>query len=162
MKNVLVLFHIFLLISVLGCSKTNEPNPAPEINITELIKSPTTLQIDSTNCNITVLLYRDFMPIAPIDGREMTAIINISTSNSSNFPSNIDADKLWIIDSTNIWESTLADNFIIDSIFQISKKATNGPKWETGILVDAIVRIVEDDSIYYFLKSEDIKIERIN
>ncbi len=159
MKTLLALLLIITL-ATFGCSQTNEPSSVAETNIEELIKSPTTLQIDSTNFSMTVLLYRDFMPIAPIDGREMMAIIHIRSTDSTGFPSNIDADKLWVIDSTNVWETILIDDFAVDSIFQISKKATNGPKWETGIFVDVVVRIVEDDSIYYFLKAEDIKIER--
>lgn len=143
-----------------GCSQTNSPVDTTKDDNNELIKSPTIIQIDSTNFMLEVYLWRDFMPISPVDGHLMTAIVNIITTDSSAFPAHIDADKLWVIDSATMWETQLTDNSDDNTLFQISKRASDGPKWETGIYVDAVVRLVQNDSIYYYLKAENIKIIR--
>ena len=100
------------------------------------------------------------MPISPADGKPMVAIVNIVSADSTVIPTNIDADILWVIDSMNVWETKLIDNFNVGSVIQISKRAEDGPKWQTGISVDAVVRLVQNDSIYHFLKVENIIIHR--
>ena len=160
MKKLIVLLLIFVLAIMYGCSNPSTPEFTDTIDIDELIKSPTIIQIDTTNYTLSVFLNRDFMPISPIDGKPMTAIVNIITTDSSAFPAHIDADKLWVIDSLDMWETNLVDNFIVDSLFQISKRATDGPKWKTGIFVDVVIRLVYNDSIYYYLKAENIIIGR--
>ncbi len=161
MNKFLICLLIFILSLLCGCSKyTNSVDPST-VDINELIKSPTIIKIDSTNFTLSVYLWRDFMPISPIDGKPMEAVVHIKTSDYSDFPPNLNADKLWVIDSAEIWETDLVD-FTVDSLFQISKKASDGPKWQTGIFVDAVVRLVQDDSIYYYLKTENIEIIRTN
>ncbi len=162
MKRLTVFLLIFILSLLYGCSKSTNSTDPSTVDINELIKSPTTIQIDSTNFVLSVYLWRDFMPISPVDGKPMEAVVRISTTDSSNFPANLNADKLWVIDSAEVWETNLTDNSAVDSLFQISKKASGGPKWQTGILVDAVVRLVQDDSIYYYLKTENIEIIRTN
>lgn len=160
MNKFLICLLIFNLSLLYGCSKSTNSADLSTVDINGLMKSPTTIQIDSTNFTLSVFLWRDFMPISPIDGKPMEAVVNIMTTDSSDFPAHINADKMWVIDSAEIWETYLDDNSADDSLFKISKKASDGPKWETGILVDAVVRLVQDDSIYYYLKTENIEIIR--
>ena len=161
MNKFLICLLILNLSLLCGCSKSTNPADLSTVDIDELIKSPTSIQIDSTNFTLSVYLWRDFMPISPIDGKPMEAVVYIQASDYSDFPTNLNADKLWVIDSAEIWETDLVD-FTVDSLFQISKKASDGPKWQTGIFVDAVVRLVQDDSIYYYLKTENIEIIRTN
>ena len=162
MKRLSVFLLIFILSLLYGCSKSTNPADLSTVDIDELIKSPTSIQIESTNFTLSVYLWRDFMPISPIDRKPMEAVVHIKTSDYSDFPANLNADKMWVIDSAQIWETDLVDNSAGDSLFQISKKASDGPKWQTGIFVDAVVRLVQDDSIYYYLKTENIEIIRTN
>ncbi len=160
MKNISLVLLIISAVVLIGCSNTSSPVGTKKIDIEELIKSPTTVQIDSTTFTLSVYLWRDFMPISPIDGKPMLAVVSITTIDSSDFPTHIDADKFWVIDSANVWEAQLIDdpNSYLD--YKIAKKASDGPKWETGILVDAVVRLIENDSVYHYLKVEDIEITR--
>ena len=159
MKKIIVLQLIFILSLLYGCSKSSNPANTPQIDFDELIKSPTTIQIDSTNFNLSVYLWRDYMPISPPEGKPMTASIDIIAISTTIFPTGIDADKMWLFDSTETWEADLTTQTPTED-YILSKRASGGPLWETGILVDAVVRLVKDDSIYYYLKQEQILINR--
>ena len=144
---------------IFGCNGKNNSIISPDPIIDDLIKSPTSIQIDSTNFVLSVYLWRDFMPISPPDGKPMLASVEILTSDSSDFPENIDADKMWVIDSTNSWETFLYDQSVHES-YSILKKASNGPKWEIGLYLDVVVRLVQDDTLYHYLKIEDVLLRR--
>ena len=158
MKLKLLILSIALL--VVGCSDSQNPSQTSQPDFDSLTKAPTNLQIDSLNFSLEVYLWRDYMPIAPEDGKPMSAVINLRCIDSMLIPQNIDIDKLWVLDSVNIWETEVVDNFTVDSLYEISKRAGNGPKWETGRYLDAVIRIVENDSVYHYLKSEHILLEK--
>ncbi len=150
---------IITFLFIIGCSGRGTSITNQKIDIDELIKSPTNLQIDSKNFSISIYLWRDYMPISPPLGHPMRASIDIIASDSLLFPKNIEADKMWVFDSLEIWESVLLKDTPPED-YILSKRASGGPLWETGIFVDVVVRLVQDDSIYHYLKAENIEIHR--
>jgi len=115
--------------------------------------------IDGRKFTLGTFLWRDFMPhFEYSDGSDLRAVILVIATGSSEFPSWIDADRLWVINknSYEVWETGFTEGKPQHgSKNELLKVARNGPKWETGILVDVVVRLVVDDGRTYLLKASD-------
>lgn len=158
MKKIII---VLILLTAVSCSDDQSPTGKLLVDIDALQKSPTQLKLDSTtSLALEVTLWRDFMPISPEDGKPMFALVKLFTVDSTVLPSNINIDKLWVINDREVWEADLVTVSIDDQIFQITKRASGGPKWEPKIYVEAVVRIVLKDSTKMYLKNENVLIER--
>ncbi len=176
MKRPLIILSFSLLFFFIGCSEKEPPNAPPNYLYDELIKSPTAIQIDSIDVELSIFLWRDYMPISPPNGNPLAANIRIGSEpetlytiidgnlvfiglDYSDAIRNLDADKMWVFNKNSVWEANLESVGTINTSY-VNKSASGGPLWETGILVDAVVRLVQDDSTYFYIKKENIEIHR--
>jgi hypothetical protein len=142
--NLIGFFTIFTLI--LGCRKF-VPLSAPE-----------EVEIYGRRFILETTLNRDFMPGCPPNGYPLIAIILVTAIDSLEFPSTIDADRLWIIKGEDVWETEFSNETIPPEPHhrhQLEKVARNGPKWDPGIQVDVVVRIIDCKDNKYFLKASN-------
>ena len=101
------------------------------------------------------------MPISPPDGQPLVAVIKVKAPGETAISSQIDATRLWVVKGKEIWETEFANeegSAIGDTLEKIGR---DGPKWEPGISVDVVVRIIDLKSgNNYLLKASNQAIHR--
>ncbi len=84
------------------------------------------------------------MPSCPPDGRPLIALIWVTAIDQQPFPAMIDADKLWIINGHQVWETEFSNEKRPQDpnrLHQLEKVARDGPKWGPDIYVEVVVKI---------------------
>ncbi|NER31574.1 MAG: hypothetical protein F6J89_29145 [Symploca sp. SIO1C4] len=128
-----------------------------------LQSAPEQIEVQNTKLTLETYLWRDFMPISPPDGKPLIAVIRIKAQDSMEFPTSIISDKLWIINGQEIWETEFTNEEQIASNSTpslLEKVARGGPKWEPGVEVDVIIRIIDENNHTYLLKTSNQLINR--
>ena len=119
--------------------------------------APEEIEINGTEYTLETYLQRDFMPICPPDGKPLRASIKVKAPGETAISSKIDATRLWIVKGVEIWETELASREGSTTGDTLEKVATgDGPKWETEITVDVVVKIIDLESgESYLLKASN-------
>lgn len=160
-----IIKNIFLFLSfvLLSCSDRENSQP-PYVPIEELLSSLDTVSIDGSKIWLSTSLWRDFMPISPPDGKPLAAIIFITTADSSQFPSAVSSDAVWIVNENQVWKSWFTYGLVppdLQKPYNIVEFASNGPKWGPGIYVTVIVRVYSSqEKKSYFLRASNQWISR--
>ncbi len=158
----LIILGLGVCIVVLGC-KVSEPSDSQiPIEIEKLLSAPERIEIYGRNFVMQTYLWRDFMPGEHIEGSSLYAVIKVIATDTLEFPSSIDADKLWVIkDRKEVWETGFLKVSREPHRNYLQKMAVNGPKWGPFIYVDVVVRIVDrEKNNVYFLKASNQWIHR--
>jgi hypothetical protein len=79
----------------------------------------------------------------------------VTAVDSLEFPSSLDANKLWVIKDEKVWETKFSNEDRTQYPFKLEKVARDGPKWGPKIQVDVVVRLVDRERKTYFLKASD-------
>jgi hypothetical protein len=120
------------------------------------------IEINGTEYTLETSLWRDFMPISPPDGRPLVAVIRVKALGETAISSKIDATRLWVVKGKEIWETEFTNEerpTIGDTLEKIGR---DGPKWEPGISVDVVVRIIDLKSgKSYLLKASNQDIHKL-
>lgn len=111
-------------------------------NRDSLLSTPEEVIFEEIRYHLETSLWRDFMPISPPDGQPLIALIKVISIENVLIPSTLDVDRLWIINGYEVWESTFSEELDSSDGCKIEKIARNGPKWDTGIRVDVVVRLI--------------------
>ena len=143
-------FYIFAVfafsISLMACSDT-----APPKTIAELMAAPEEISINGQNYTLSTYLWRDFMP--PSTGSDLMAVIKLSEKNLLTIPANIDVVHLWVVNGAEIWSTGFTDEAGAGTpAYQLEKIARYGPKWDTNIIVDVVVKVTDGTGAEYLLK----------
>jgi hypothetical protein len=88
------LTFILLLLLLIGC-KDHGIEPIPDISIDELLQTPTTINVAGKSLFLKTFLGIDLMP-GP-ERRPLYGAVYIITTDSSQIPSSISADAVWIV-----------------------------------------------------------------
>lgn len=172
MKNQGLVILIGIFISVFSsCEKSdnnNESNNESNIRIdVELIselnsKSYETLVIGSNSFVLDALIWRDFMPISPSNGKPMISINWLREIDSTDIPTNIDLVKQYVIYGDSIWISEYEnESQPIQPKYKIEKISREGPKWGPKIHVDVISKVHDSKTNNdYFIRVKNIYIVR--
>lgn len=145
----LVVLTACILIS--GCSTSNPSGPT--IPIETLLSAPEQVEIDGRKYLLETYMWRDFMPIVPPDGRSLIALIWVTAIDSLQFPSWLDANRLWVIKDKELWETKFSNEARPRYPYKLEKIARDGPKWSPKIQVDVVVRLVDRENRTYLLKA---------
>ncbi len=119
-----------------------------------LLSAPEQIQIDARVYRLETCLYRDFMPSCPPDGQPMIASICVTAIDQLPFPGTVDADKLWIINGQEVWETEFSEEEIPQEpnrTHQLVKIARDGPKWGPDIYVDVVVKVKDYSNFRTYL-----------
>ena len=131
------------------------------VSLQDLQTAPERIEINGTEYTLETYLNRDFMPISPPDGQPLVAVIKVKAPGETAISSQIDATRLWVVKGKEIWETEFANeegSAIGDTLEKIGR---DGPKWEPGISVDVVVRIIDLKSgNNYLLKASNQAIHR--
>ncbi|NOY89136.1 MAG: hypothetical protein GXO93_07085 [FCB group bacterium] len=158
-KYLAPLFILLLVIVMSACNKDVSNSDNTHYDIDSLLAAPTSVNINGRQFELSPYLWRDFMPVSPIDGKPMIALMKIFANDSLPLPSSLTPDSLWIINGKRVWATTFSkkeQRFFEDHLESIAR---NGPKWGPGIKVDVVIRLKDNDNIYY-LKATDVTINR--
>jgi hypothetical protein len=112
----------------------------PTQTLAQLTSAPETLDFSQQRYTLTSNLWRDFMPVAPADGRPMTALVRLVRLDQQPIPDNVQLAYLWVINGKQVWATKLSgEPRKYDNV--IERMAMNGPKWGPGISVDVVVGV---------------------
>lgn len=128
-------------------------------------KSVDTLIIDNQKLILETDLTRDFFPGGMIpEKRRLFASINIVNTDSLPISDKFEIQTLFIINKDQIWISNpeRQDGIFIPA-FKAYRISRNGPEWETGIFVDAVVSVkdLKTSNINYLIARSQ-KINRLD
>ena len=159
MNRILAFCFIFIFFSPLmaGGKKSKETD------VKKLLSSPDTVVVHGQKLVLNTYLWRDFMPISPPNGKPLQATIKIVPVEDEYIKSTIDADQVWMIHGSEIWNERLEDvrkPQPENRIRVLEKVCRNGPKWDPGSEVTVVVRLQDRDGKFYFLRASKQKIER--
>jgi hypothetical protein len=146
-------------ILVSGCGADKPTKPTLPIDI--LLSAPEQVEIEGRKYVLETSLWRDFMPICPPDGEPLIALIWVTATDSLEFPSSINADRLWVIKDHEVWETKFSNEARPKEPYrkhQLEKIARDGPKWGPRIQVEVVVRISEKNKGTYLLRASNQRI----
>ncbi len=121
---------------------------------------PQRIVVSGESLMLETYIWRDFMPIAPPDGRAMTAAISIKTVSAEPFPSNVDADSMWVFNNSQTWETAFTDEARPSDPHVLSKVARDGPLWQPGAVVDVVVRLKDNSGKTWLLRAANQTVQR--
>jgi hypothetical protein len=115
--------------------------------------------ISGETYTLETYMWRDFQPISPPNGKPLIAIIRVHAVGIVSFPISTIIERLWLMDdliivSTGPTEEYMMDGNTLEMVFR------NGPKWEPGISIDVVVKLISGGSGTYYLKAVNQKIHR--
>ncbi len=145
---------ILLLATLPSCRNPFSP-------IDDLDRIPEKVVIDGTVISMQALVYRDFMPGVEPGGSPLIAVITLAAAGRPDFPDHIGADKIWVSNRRETWESGFQDELRPRSPAEpniIELVARGGPKWEPETTVDIVVRITVRGGQYLYIKSLNNKV----
>ena len=147
---------LFFVLVVFSCkTPTTSPIGSPLSSATKEVI------ISSYNFTLSASLWRDFQPISPPDGKPLILVAEIIESNSMAIPSNIKVDAFWVINGDQVWSGILSkEERATTPLHTRQIIIRDGPKWETGNYVDLVIRLLDDEENTYWLKEENLLIER--
>ncbi len=147
---------LFFVLVVFSCKTPTTSPIAPPL-------SAATKEVIISNYNFTLSasLWRDFQPISPPDGKPLILVAEIIESNSMAIPANIKVDAFWVINGDQVWSGNFsAEERATTPLYTRRIIIRDGPKWETGNYVDLVIRLLDDEENTYWLKEENLLIER--
>lgn len=117
----------------------------PSIPLETLLGSPLQVSVGGRTLTLETYVWRDFMPGGPAGGSELRVNCLITAEDSQPYPSGLNADKIWVVNGDDIWEADFTGEAGPPDqahLHQLQKTAYGGPKWEIGVEVEVIVRLV--------------------
>jgi hypothetical protein len=143
-----------------GCSDEEfDGSIVPAWSEAKLAAIPDTLRYDSFELVIDASLNRDFMPIAPSDGRPMSAEIHLRAVSGVMVPDVIRDPTLYVVHGRLMWVAGLTARPIRDDRpFERVFNAGSGPKWGPGEKVDAVMGFTDDEGMDHLVIARDVLI----
>lgn len=114
---------------------------------------PDTIEIEGTHLYLSCELWRNFMPPSCSECSRLAAYIRIIDCDSVSVPGSVDPQYIWVLMGEERWGSIFSDEVLPPNYpYVVLRIARCGPKWETDILVDVIVKINSGDDVYFIRK----------
>jgi len=159
-KTIISLIAFVLVSTTIGTTLVITLNNNTEFQ-TNLLNSPEIVHHNGYDLILETFLWRDFMPGSNSEGSDLMAIIFIIAENAMEFPQSIDAVRMWIFNGEDVWETDLEDlpEDYPKNNNELVKRADGGPKWETKISVDVVIKLRTIQGENYFIKAINQYIE---
>ena len=122
--------------------------------------APENVQIGGVKLRLSTYLWRDFMPVAPLDGEPLRVLLSIVTADSSAFPANLKAEAAWVLNGRLAWATAVQESRRVPGEPVLEVFAEGGPKWGPGIAVDVVVRLRDGAGRSWYLKARGQLIQR--
>ncbi len=155
----LLVLPLLCILLVLSCAW-----PDTTVPIAELLDAPTVLDRDGRTLLLYASLSRNFMPgEAPPDGSGL--VVHVKVWSEDSLPTNVDltTDRVWVIrrSARAVWEAEARLYTPAPHGFLCATAATEGPKWDIGLLCDVVMRLVDTDGRTWLFRAPDVEIEMI-
>lgn len=137
-RNILLILTVLLFIQ---CGDEIVESP-PYIPIDILKTAPDSLLIEDKVIKLSTYMAVDMMPSTDTNpDRDYMATTYIATTDSTEFPSSIDADDIYILYNNEVSSSFLKNDEYFQDDFRIVKNAKIDAKWGYDIYTSVVVRI---------------------
>ncbi len=110
------------------------------------------IYVDGHAYTLQVDLYRDLMPgPAPTPKRGVGGTIFLTPDAPSEAPRGIRADRTWLINGTDVWETVpqALQTFAVDRQHHLSLSVRDGPTWDAGAKVDVVLQFSTSSGTYF-------------
>ncbi len=156
MKRIIVyIFLVLFTIPLFVQCGEDITETAPYIPVEFLKAAPESLYIENKVIKLSTYMWVDMMPSTdPNPKRDYLVITYIETSDSTEFPSSVDADYVYIVYNNEVTSSDLKYDEFYQDDFRIVKRAATEPKWGISINPDVVVRITYKGK-KYLLQAKD-------
>jgi hypothetical protein len=111
--------------------------------------------VDGHSYSLQADLYRDLMPgPAPTPKRGVGGTIFLTPDAQSAAPQGIRADKTWLVNGAEIWETfpQPLQTFAVDRQHHLSLSVRDGPTWDAGSKVDVVLQFSTSSGTYFIQK----------
>lgn len=153
------IFLFMIALSLFSCDSDSEKlNHEQILRVLKDAKQTQTIGVSSFQ--LEACIWRDFMPICPIDGKEMISI-NWLVSTDSPIPDHINMVKQYVIYKGEIWEADYENESYPVHSNKLERISRNGPKWDTGIYVTVVSQIYDSKTkTTYYVKCDNVIVGR--
>jgi len=126
------------VLNACGGSSPTTPSPRPS----DLAAAPTSVVLGGKTLVLDASLWRDFMPIAPPDGRPLVTVMQVRADDGSAVPATVVANMVWVLNGADVWSTLPREERSRNETAPIYELvARDGPKWGPGITVDVVVHL---------------------
>lgn len=126
----------------------------------ELVTAPEQVDVNSRALTLETYLWRDLMPGWP-SYRGLIARMDVVAVDQQPFPSDVDADRAYVIHGDLVWIARLKDEPypVPPPDYRIERIARDGPEWGPDVTVDVVVRLRDGGGGSYFVRAPGQLIE---
>lgn len=135
----------------------------PSVPRQRLLEAPLQIEIDGRQYTLETYLWRDFMPPVNPVGSDLMAVVDITAVDKLPFPADIDSTKIYVVNGEEVWETGFAEELRPPDqahLYQLREVARGGPKWDPGIQVEVVVRVIAGSGEAYLLRASKQTIHR--
>jgi hypothetical protein len=138
---------------IIGCGAG--PTPPSDIPASDLLSAPTHIVADGQGITLTAFLARDFMPIAPPDGRPLGGVLRFKSDDGSRVSSSVIADTGWVVRDGEVWSATVEQQSRSVTAPHYEVVVRNGPKWSPDIAVTVVARLRDSTGRTMLLRASE-------
>lgn len=146
------LLALGVLLGLPGC-RGNRPAPLTTAQMREV---PVQVSFAGQALILEAYLWRDFMPVAPKEGRPLAAVLRLRARGEP-VSRAVRVDSAWVIWGDQVW--AMAPRADAQSGGDMEMLARGGPRWPPGTEVEVVVRLRERDA-YTLLRASRQRIRR--
>lgn len=149
------------VLAALALASCADDPAGPGDTAAELRAAPLSVDIDGRSLSLEAHLWRDFMPIAPPQGRPLAAVLRVHAS-AGTPPAGLEAIAVWVVFGDQLWATETLEIRPPDGSGQpyLEVVARDGPTWGPGVTVDVIVRLRDSARRTYLLRAANQPIGR--
>ncbi len=140
------------MLVVPGC-RSARPEPLTTAQMREV---PLQVSFAGQTLFLEAYLWRDFMPVAPKEGRPLAAVLRLR-SRGEPVSRAVRVDSAWVIWGDRVW--AMAPRADAHSGGDMELLARGGPRWPPGTEVEVVVRLRERDA-YALVRAARQRIRR--
>ena len=155
-------------VSALGCQRATLSDAGTStavrdpVLLARLRAAPLAITISGQTLSLQPLVWRDFMPRTPPDGKPMVATFRVVAADSSRpLTVAIAVDSAWVVNGSLIWAQQVTE-VVPPNVRPGGYEAVigDGPKWGPGIAVDVVARIRLANGTPRLLRASGVTIRR--
>ena len=149
---------LLLLVAAVSCSAARMTAP---VATGELQAAPVSVKVGQETLVLMPLLWRDFMPVSPSDGKPLVAVLRVQAADRAALAATFHVDGAWVIYGAEVWAATVGEEKLASpsqTFYEVV--ARDGPKWGPNVSVDVVVRIREPSGSSQLLRAAAQLIQR--
>ena len=144
----------FMMMIIGGCKDFGDNPQTPFLPVHTLLSAPQSVVFEGKRLVLFPELYR-----APSTGNSLAMLLHIETVDSTQPPSPIICNEVWIVRGSEVWASYLRDDGF-HTFNDIERVADGGPVWDGP--VDVIVSLVDQHGQVFLLRASNQPVRVFN